>query len=167
LQLTATGHYSNLTTGNVTDSVTWTSSDDTIATVSSTGLVTGGANTGTVTITATDPSSGVTGTTTLTVTGPVISISPTSGRHGSSVVVIGQGFVPGSTIKVKYVTGMTLMPRVRICFALIGTYGHFTCTGKIPPKDEAGALGVHTILAKVHHTRGILATTTFTLIRRP
>jgi uncharacterized protein YjdB len=165
LQLTATGHYSDGATGNVTDSVTWSSSDTSIATVSATGLVTGGANTGTVTITATDPSTGVTGTTILTVTGPAITVTPTGGSHSSAVTVTGQGFVPGTTVKIKYVTGIAGMvhPNVKICVVVIGEYGLFTCNTQIPNKNDAGTPGPHTVFAKTPHTHGKLATTTYTL----
>ena len=63
-QFTATANYSNNTSSNITGSATWTSSDTTIATISSGGLATGVAA-GNVTITATSGS--ISGTTTLTV----------------------------------------------------------------------------------------------------
>ena len=65
LHLIATGTYSDSSTGDFTSSATWTSSDSTIATVSSAGVVTGVAP-GTAKITAT--SSGVSGSTDVTVT---------------------------------------------------------------------------------------------------
>jgi len=65
LQLIATGTYSDSSTGDFTHSSTWTSSDTTIATVSSAGVVTGVAP-GTATITA--ASGGISGSTTVTVT---------------------------------------------------------------------------------------------------
>jgi hypothetical protein len=70
-QFTATGTYSNLSTANLTDSVTWSSSKKATATISSQGLATGVA-TGVVTITATDPSADVDGTALLTVTPAVL-----------------------------------------------------------------------------------------------
>jgi uncharacterized protein YjdB len=66
VQLTATATYTDGTTADVTSSVTWTSSRPRIATVSSTGLVTG-VRAGTVTITASY--GGHTGTSTVTVLG--------------------------------------------------------------------------------------------------
>ena len=66
-QLTATGTYGDSTTADITASMTWSSSDTTIATVDpSTGIVTGVA-TGTATITATDPITAVAGTIDITV----------------------------------------------------------------------------------------------------
>lgn len=65
-QFTATGTYSNGSSANITNSVVWTSSDQTVATVgSNTGLASAVAA-GTATITAT--SGAISGNTTLTVT---------------------------------------------------------------------------------------------------
>jgi hypothetical protein len=77
-QMTATGTYDNSSTETITDTAGWASSDVTIATVSSTGLVTGVAS-GSVTISAT--SGGVSGSTTVNVTVAnlaSISITPAS-----------------------------------------------------------------------------------------
>jgi len=63
-QFTATGHYSDGSSSDITNSVTWTSTDDTIATIDSSGLATGMAS-GTVTITA--ESDSISGSTSLTV----------------------------------------------------------------------------------------------------
>lgn len=63
-QMVATGTYDNGTTDTVTDSASWSTSDNTIAMVSSTGLVTGVAS-GTATISAT--LNAVSGSTTVTV----------------------------------------------------------------------------------------------------
>lgn len=63
LQLAASGRYSDNSNSDITNMVTWTSSDTAVATVSATGLVTG-IGAGTATITA--ALSGVTGTSTIT-----------------------------------------------------------------------------------------------------
>lgn len=63
-QYTAMGTYSNSTTANISTSVTWSSSDQTVITISSTGLATA-KGTGSATIMATSGS--VTGSTTVTV----------------------------------------------------------------------------------------------------
>ncbi len=76
-QFTATGHYSDSTTQNLTSTVTWTSSSTSVATVAA-GLATGVAVGGT-TITATSGS--ISGTASLTVTAAAlqsITLSPTS-----------------------------------------------------------------------------------------
>ena len=51
-QYAATATYGNNTTGDATDTVTWSSSTSNIATISATGLATGGTTLGTTTITA-------------------------------------------------------------------------------------------------------------------
>ena len=66
VQLTATATYSDKTTEDISGTVTWTSSDQSIATVSSSGLVTA-VKEGPVTITATVPGSTVSGTAAITV----------------------------------------------------------------------------------------------------
>ena len=64
-QFTATGTYSNGTTNNITSSAVWSSSDSTVATISSSGGLATGVAAGSATITATSGS--VSGQTTLTV----------------------------------------------------------------------------------------------------
>ncbi len=83
-QYTATGLYSDLSTKNLTSSVTWSSSDGTAASVSTGGLATGLA-TGASTITATDPATKIAGTAVLTVTPAVllsISVAPVADSIG-------------------------------------------------------------------------------------
>lgn len=78
-QLSVTGSYSDGSTKSLSTGVVWSSSDDTIATVSNSGLVTGVAAGGPVTITAADGT--VTGTTTVTVVlinVTAININPTT-----------------------------------------------------------------------------------------
>jgi uncharacterized protein YjdB len=77
-QLSVTGSYSDGSTKSLSTGIVWSSSDDTIATVSASGLVTGVA-VGSATITAADGT--VTGTTSVTVTltnVTAISITPTT-----------------------------------------------------------------------------------------
>jgi uncharacterized protein YjdB len=74
-QFTATGTYSDSSTQDLTDSVTWSSSDTGIATISNAGGSEGLATSvaaGSTTITATDPGTNVAGSTTLTVTAAVL-----------------------------------------------------------------------------------------------
>jgi len=66
-QLTATATYEDATTLDRTSSMTWSSSDTAMATVSDSGLVTTLDATGTVTITATDPITAIAGTLELTI----------------------------------------------------------------------------------------------------
>ncbi len=104
-QLSATGNYSaDGSTKDLTGSVTWTTSDSTVATVSNGGLVTAAATLsnppGTATITAT--SGTLSGTSTITVnTGPLtsITISTTTPNPaaGTTVVFTALGTYSGSS----------------------------------------------------------------------
>jgi uncharacterized protein YjdB len=83
-QFSATGTYSDTTTQDLTDAVTWSSSNESMATISnasgSKGLA-GSVAVGSTTISATDPASGISGSTTLTVTDAVlvsIDVTPTN-----------------------------------------------------------------------------------------
>ena len=78
-QFTATGTYSDLSTQDITNSVTWLSSDTTKITITVSGLATGvNTTTSPVTITATDPHTSIHGSTTATVIPPpVVSIAVT------------------------------------------------------------------------------------------
>src|SRR5262249_18385656 len=69
-QFSATGHYSDSSTANLTSSATWTSSSTSIATVGNTGLATGVAIGGPTTIKA--ALNGINGTAQLTVTAPLL-----------------------------------------------------------------------------------------------
>jgi hypothetical protein len=71
-QLTATGTYAGGTTGNLTSAAVWTTSNNKVASVSATGLVTG-VGSGSATITA-----AVTETTGTTVTSPAAAVAVTS-----------------------------------------------------------------------------------------
>src|SRR5438034_126707 len=71
-QFTAIGTSSDNSTANITNSVLWTSSTTSVATMSNTGLAVGNGVGGPITITAQDPSTGVTGTVPLSVTSAVL-----------------------------------------------------------------------------------------------
>ena len=83
-QFVAVGTYSDLSTRDISSSVTWSSSASATATISNSAGTRGlarAAATGTVNITATDPSSSLTGTTKLTVSNAVlqsITVTPVS-----------------------------------------------------------------------------------------
>jgi YVTN family beta-propeller protein len=88
VQFTATGHYSDGSTQNLTSTVSWSSSLSTVATISSTGLATG-AGTGNATITAT--TGNIFAQTVLTVTGAppptaMITINPASLTFANQIV---------------------------------------------------------------------------------
>ncbi len=98
---TATGHYSDGTTKDLTSSASWSSSDSTVATISSGGLATGVAA-GTATVTAT--SGGKSGTATITVTAAnltSITISPATAsiEAGATQQFMATGHYDDSTTK--------------------------------------------------------------------
>ncbi len=165
-QFTAKGEYSDLSTKDLTDSVTWSSSDTSEATISnaagSQGLATG-VSTGDVLITATDQSSGLFGVADLDVGGLKLTISPSSGPPKTHVTVSGEGFTPGSTVKIIYKTGVSTEPKFKICKATVESDGTFSCTGQIRGTRVAGATGSHTVTAKVPHSHSVVASTTYTL----
>jgi uncharacterized protein YjdB len=101
IQLMATGAFSDGTTQDLTNQVSWTSSSDTMATVSSGGLVTG-TGVGSAIITATQ--AGVSGTTTVTVTAAVltsITVTPadSSIAKGTNKQLTATGTYSDSTTK--------------------------------------------------------------------
>ena len=123
-QFTATGLLSDGSTQNLTNEVTWSSTQATLASVSnavgSQGLVKGllpGADT----ITATDPSTLLDGTGLLTVlsslvsppppTPPALTMTPGSGRARTGVVAHGTDFVPGQPVTVTYMSGLRARKR--------------------------------------------------------
>lgn len=95
LQMAARGTYDDGTTKNITGSVLWSSSDDTIATVSTSGVLTG-VKSGTATITASSGTISGTVTVNVVLTGvTAITVSPTTAtvRQGGS-----QNFTCAATV---------------------------------------------------------------------
>jgi len=85
-QFMATGTFSDSTTQDITTSVTWSSSDSAVATVSNAGGSKGLATSvaaGTTTITALDPGTSVSGATSLTVSGTNVFIGDFEGGFGN------------------------------------------------------------------------------------
>jgi len=78
LQFTATGHYSDATTSDLTNTTTWTSSNNGVATIASGGMATGVAWSGGGDITITATSGAISGTKNLSVTPKLESIAVTS-----------------------------------------------------------------------------------------
>ncbi len=133
LQLTATGVFSDRTTQNLAASVSWISSANPIATVSSSGVV-GGTGVGSATITATE--AGVSGTTTVTVTGAVltaITITPpdSSIAKGISEQLIATGdFSDGTTQNLTaFVTWASAAPSLATVSDAPGSQGLVTGIG--------------------------------------
>jgi hypothetical protein len=77
--------------------------------------------------------------------------------------VSGEGFTPGSTLKIIYKTGDSTKPSFKICTATVAPDGTFSCTGHIRGTRVAGSPGSHTVNAKVPHTHTVTASTTYTL----
>ena len=166
-QFTATGVYSDTSTANLTDSVTWSSSSSS-ATISnasgSQGLATG-VSTGAATITASDPSATLSGTAALVVTpaelGPSLTTTPSSGPKGTMVVVQGANFVPDQSVTVTYLSKKS---SAVLCEATVALDGTFSCSGKIPTGRHSGRRGAHTIEAT--SSSGAGAQTSFTVTKK-
>ena len=170
-QFTATGTYSDLSTKNLTDSVTWSSSNPATAAVSATGLATAAA-TGAVTISATDSALPVPGTAVLTVTAgdappsPAITLSPSTGSKKTPITVTGAGFTPDKTVTITYMSGRSNPKRAStiLCTAQVANDGSFTCSGTIPRRLRAGKVGQKSVIASA--ADGTAVTTIFTLEHR-
>jgi trimeric autotransporter adhesin len=178
-QFTATGTYSDLSTRDLTDSVTWSSSDGTTATISNTpgsqGLATGVA-TGAVTVTAADSSALVSGVAALTVTSvslpiappstPNLALTPSSGKKKAPVLARGSDFAPGTQVVVTYLSGLKAKKRAStvLCRAVAASNGTFQCRGNIPRARRSGKQGNHTVEAV--GGKGGKVASTFTLVRR-
>jgi hypothetical protein len=178
-QFTATGTSSDLSTQNLTDAVTWSSSLPGTATVSnspgSPGLATGTA-TGATTITATDAASLLSGAAALTVTPvslpatpapsiPQLALAPSSGTRRGPVIAQGSGFTPGDAVTVTYRSGVKARKRAAtvLCHTVAGSNGAFSCHGAIPRRGRSGKLGIHTIEATA---TGAAVTSKFTLVHK-
>jgi uncharacterized protein YjdB len=165
VQFTATGLYSDLTTRDLTNVVTWSSSKSSVATVTAQGLAKG-VKAGVATITASDPSSALPGTAVLTVgvTLSSLSMSPSSGGKKTPVTFTGTGFMPGSTATVTYLSGKKKPKRAQtvLCSATVAIDGTFSCFGVIPRRARGGAQGQKTILGT--DTSGSEANTIYTLL---
>ncbi|MDH4122143.1 MAG: Ig-like domain-containing protein [Deltaproteobacteria bacterium] len=94
---TAMGNYSDGTSVNITNALTWTTSNGVVASVSAAGLATGLAVGGPVTITATDAVSGKTGTATLTVSAATLSTMTVTPANGAIPTGLTQQFTATGT----------------------------------------------------------------------
>jgi uncharacterized protein YjdB len=179
-QFTATGIYSDLSSQDLTDSVIWSSSSTSTATVSNTpgsqGLATGFAD-GVTTITATDSDTPAPGAAVLTVTPvttpvspapsvPQLALTPVSGKKMTPVLARGSGFTPGNTLTITYLSGLKTHKRgsTVLCRTVAASNGTFSCHGTIPRGRRSGKRGNHTIEAT--GTSGGMSTSNFTLVRR-
>jgi hypothetical protein len=151
-QFTAMGTYSDLSTANFTDSVTWSSSVTGTAAISNTsgsqGVATGVA-TGATTITAT--SGLIAGTAALTVTpavlpppSPSLTITPGSGKKKTPITIQGADFQPDQAVTVTY---LSKSKNTVLCTTTVDLVGNFSCTNAIPRGRRGGKRGQHTIVA--------------------
>ena len=136
LQLTATGTYSDNSTQDLSTQVTWASLDATKATVSSSGLVTGGASYGSTTITATSGS--ISGSATVKVFQPTPSPSPPLGQsvayqidyaHSGSAVFANPIVYPSSPAWSKTLNGAASYPLIAGSAVFVTTAGTSTGNG--------------------------------------
>ncbi len=179
-QFTATGTYSDLSTRDLTESVVWSSSSASTATVSNTpgsrGLATGVAD-GVATIAATDAGTPIPGTAELTVTPvtspvtpaprvPHLALTPASGKRKAPILARGSGFTPGNAVTITYLSGLKAHKRARtvLCRAVAASNGTFSCHGTVPRLRRSGKKGNHTIEAT--GASGGATTSKFTLVRR-
>jgi uncharacterized protein YjdB len=131
-QLSVTGTYSDGSTKSLSTGVVWSSSDDTIATVSAAGLVTGVA-VGSATITAADGT--VTGTTTVTVAlanVTAISVTPTTADaslNGGFATFTAFATVSGTSTPVDVTTTATWT----VTSVSTGTTADFSVTQGVDP----------------------------------
>jgi hypothetical protein len=163
-QFTATGLYSNLNTQNLTDSVTWSSSSTSTATVSVKGLATGVAD-GVAIITATDPTTSIPATAALTVgvSLTALTMTPSTGVKRTPVDFSGTGFTPKDVVTVTYMSGKKKPRKAKsvLCTAIVANNGTFSCPGMIPRRGRAGVAGQKSIVAT--DTGGASGTALFTL----
>ena len=163
-QFTATGTYSDLSTANLTNSVTWSSSLTGTATVSSSGLATGVA-TGATTITAT--SGLIAGTAALTVTPAVLpppsaslTTTPGSGKKRTAITIQGSNFTPNQMVTVIY---MSKSENTVLCQTTVNVIGSFNCKAQIPHGRRGGKRGQHLIVGR--QSSGAQAKARFTVTK--
>ena len=179
-QLSATGLFSDGSVQDITNSLSWTSSLPSVASVSDTGLVTGLVP-GVDTITATAPAGALTGplaglltpivgTSVFTVPPPAFSISPISGKRHSILSMSGSNFTPGQSVVITYLSGIKAKKRARtiLCSTTVDSSGNFSCPGLVPRGSRfSGKVGKHTVTALISggSSGGTTQSVVFTLLR--
>ncbi len=146
-QFTATATFGNNTTGNVTSQVSWTSSNQSVATVSSSGLVTGVAL-GTATLTAKSNNSDVTATAPITVSSKLIraiTVTPQNVTLSISLNQTTQQFTAQATFddgSVGDITSTASWTSSSTSVATISSSGFAQATGTGSTTISASANGV-------------------------
>ena len=148
-QFTATGTYSDLSTKNLTDTVTWSSSSSSTATVSnahgSQGLATG-VGTGVATITASDPATPLPGTAALTVT-PALPIPTTTTLPTVPTTL-------PTSVGTGHLVSVTVTPPV--ANVAVGAGEQFTATGDLLGPEHSGPHRFRdVVLVVVEHRHGV------------
>jgi hypothetical protein len=104
LQMAATGTYDDGSTKNITGSVLWSSSDETVATIDKGGKLTAGSQSGTVTVTANSGTISGSQTVNIVLSGvskiTVAPKGPTGVAQGASLNFTATATVPGGTVDV-------------------------------------------------------------------
>jgi trimeric autotransporter adhesin len=133
-QMTATGTFSDGTTENITTKVSWSTSDNTVASVGTTGMVTG-VSTGSATITAT--SGNISGSTTLAVRVAnllSIHVNPTNGSINSGSTLQYQALGTAAGGQQYDITDSVTWTSSNPTAAIIGSTGE--ATAQAPPSTQ-------------------------------
>lgn len=165
-QFTTMGTFSDSTTQDLTASVTWSSLDTAVATVSDTGGNKGLANgimTGTTTITATDLETGIKGSTNLTVTPAVLVSIAVTPQNSSITRGISQQFTATGTFSdstTQDISGLVSWTSSDISIATISS-----ATGS---EGLSSSISIgSTTITSTDPTTGLNASTTLTVFSNP
>jgi uncharacterized protein YjdB len=154
----ATGTYTDNTTQDITDTVTWSSSDEAIATISNTAGTRGRAqspttgNLGTVTITATAPTPTITATTTLTVTSATLVSLAIEPRDPSIPRGTSQAFTATGTYTDATTQDLTDEVNWDSSATTVATISNTGATKGTAQSSTSGSLGTTTITATMPST---------------
>jgi hypothetical protein len=93
-----------------------------------------------------------------------LTMTPTSGFRRTPVTIDGTGFTAGQTVTMTYMSGRKRPKRATtvLCTGIVASNGTFSCSGVIPRRYRAGAVGQKSIAGTA--PGGTLVTTLFTLL---
>jgi uncharacterized protein YjdB len=132
-QCTATGHYSDSSTANITSLVSWLTSNMSLAFIDSGGLITAlGFSSETANVWASYQ--GVTGTTTITVTVPPV----TKGRFLYSNLITSESMLAASSVKTGRVTSAVKIGTGSVAIVTAGSYSGTSDLEYVVEIDSAG-----------------------------
>lgn len=136
-QFTATGTYSDGSTRDITNQVTWESSDTGVAIIGAPGLAgAAGTASGTVTITATDASSGLNATARLTITSVTVVVQP-----GAATVTA------GATTPVAFSAVVQGAVNTAVTWSIVSGPGTVDASGNYAPPASANSQTTATVRA--------------------